>query len=138
MYNIHHQEHANELNALSRPYPIEMAIKNNDIVVNQSDPYNNERFFEFLSNTEKGIPDKIRITKYGIDNPEISIRTILEYNGIYYIFTVAGDTTSPISYYGKELTLRRRSPDNPWQYFLKTYEGNEELIFTFYNFHETN
>lgn len=66
MYNIHHQEHANELNALPRPYPIEMAIKNNVIVVNQSDPYNNERFFEFLSNAEKGIPDKIRIAKYGI------------------------------------------------------------------------
>lgn len=69
---------------------------------------------------------------------EMSIRSILEYNGIYYIFTVAGDTTSPISYYGNELTLRRRAPDSPWQYFLKTYEGNEELIFTFYNFHETN
>ncbi len=137
-YYIYHQEHADELNALPKPYPIEMAINNNDVVVNQSDPSNSERFFEFLSYIEKEIPDKIIITRYGIDNPEMALRTILEYIGTYYIFTIAGDTTSPKSYYGNELTLKRRTPDSPWQYLLNTYEGTEVLVFTLYNFHETN
>ncbi len=135
-YYIYHQEHANELNALPKPYQIEMAINNNDVVVNQSDPFNSERFYEFLSNAEKGIPDKIRITRYGIDNYEMALRTILQFNGTYYIFTIAGNTTSPKSYYGNELTLKRRDIDRPWQYFLKTYEGNEEPIFTLYSFHD--
>ncbi|WOO35813.1 hypothetical protein R2R35_18715 [Anaerocolumna sp. AGMB13020] len=97
----------------------EIAINNNNVVVNQSDPFNSERFYEFLSNVEKGIPDKIRITRYGFDNPEMALRTILEYNGTYYIFTITGDTTSPKSYYGNELTLKRRTPDT---------HGNTSLI----------
>lgn len=68
----------------------------------------------------------------------MALRTILEYNGTYYIFTIASDTTSPKSYYGNELTLRRRDPDSPWQYFLKTYDGTEVLVFTLYSFHENN
>lgn len=59
MERDYHHEHAKELNALPKPYPIEMAINNNEIVENHSDPYNTDSFFEFLSNVEQGIPDKI-------------------------------------------------------------------------------
>jgi len=120
MYNIHHQEHANELNALSRPYPIEMAIKNNDIVVNQSDPYNNERFFEFLSNTEKGIPDKIRIAAFESDNADISTKSILQYDGSSIIYTVFRKDSR--TYYGDKIIASCRSNDI-FDYYLTTNDS---------------
>lgn len=135
-YHNYHQEHANELNALPKPYTIEMAINNNDVIVNQSDPFNRKRFFEFLFNVKKGIADKIRITRYGIDNSELALKTVLEFNGVYYSFTVADDSVLPKSYYGNKLIQSRRDPNSPWQYYLRTYGGEEVLVFTLYIFHD--
>jgi hypothetical protein len=44
-YNINQLEHVKEFNSLPKPYSLEMAIKNNEI------------------------PDKVRIIRYGADNP---------------------------------------------------------------------
>jgi hypothetical protein len=129
----YHQEHARELNNLPKPYPIEMAINNNDIVENHSDPYNTERFFKFLSNAEQGMPDKVRITRYGFDNPELATKTILEYNSNIFIFTISGDQVPPITYYGHAIIYRYLQAGNWWQYFLRKSDGGEELVFTLYN-----
>lgn len=134
-YNTYHLQHTEELNALPNPYPIEMAINNDDIVVNRSDPYNTERFFEFLSNAREGIPDKVRITRYGIDNPELALKSILEYNGEIFIYTQSSDFSAPVSYYGNNINVRYRQPNGPWQYYLLTYDGGEELLFSLYKYH---
>lgn len=136
MERDYHQEHAKELNDLPKPYPIEMAINNNEIVENHSDPHNTDRFFEFLSNVEQGIPDKIRIIRYGFDNPNLSIKTILEYNGKYFIYTTSSDEVPPKTYYGDEIYYRFIQPDYWLQYFIRTIDGGEQLVFTIYS-HKT-
>ncbi len=128
------QKHAIELNTLPNPYPIETAINNKDIVVNPSVPNNTERFYDFLSNIGKGKTDKIRITRYGYDNPELAIKTILEFNGTFLLFTVSGGQVSPVTYYGNEIIYRYRQPDGPWQYFLKKCDNGEELVFSLYHY----
>lgn len=132
-YSISHQEHSKELNALPKPYPIQEAIKNNDIVVSPVDPHNTARFYEFLSNVEKGIPDKIRIIRYGFDNPLLAVKTILEYNGTFFIFTVSSDIVYPESYYGNEIIYRYNEPGGPWQYLIKKFNRDKELVFSLYD-----
>ncbi len=127
-------KHAMELNTLPKTYPLEKAIHNNDIVVNPSNPNNTERFYEFLSNIGKGKTDKIRITRYGYDNLELAIKTILEYNGTFLIFSLSDGQVSPVTYYGNEIIYRYRQPDGPWQYFLKKCDGGEELVFNLYKY----
>lgn len=132
-YGNYRIEHINELNSLPEPYYIEAAIENNEIVVNWFDPNNTERFFEFITNTNNGIPDKIRIIRYGIDNPELATKSILEYNGKYFIFSEVGSSGQPKTYYGNEITLYYHEPYEVWIYNLKTYDGESILVFSLFN-----
>lgn len=129
-YSNYRIEHINELNSLPEPYPIEAAIENNEIVVNLVDPNNTERFFEFITNTNNGIPDKVRIIRYGIDNPELATKSILEYNGEYFIFSEVGSSGQVKTYYGNEIILNYNEPYEIWRYDLITFDGEPIYIFS--------
>lgn len=133
MNRNYHQEHVSELNNLPKIYTIKMAIQNNDVVVSSVMPRNPERFFQFLLNVENGIPDKIRIAAYGIDEPQLASKSILEYNGSIFIYTVINGSTAPITYVGNEIVARYAFPYKAWQYFLVTFDGREIWIFSLYN-----
>ncbi len=129
-YSINKLEHLQELNSLPQIYPIEMAIKNDEIVVNISNPHNTEQFFEFLTNANNGVQNKVRIIRYGIDNPELAIKSILEYNGEYLIFTEVGGIGQPKTYYGNEISLNYDESYGLWIYNLITYDDKSIYIFS--------
>jgi hypothetical protein len=65
-----------ELSALPRDYTIETALRYNDIIFHINKSINSERFLEFIEHFVNGIPDKIRITTFGVDGP-VSILILL-------------------------------------------------------------
>lgn len=77
------------LAALPRNYTKEMALYNNDIVDDQLEDYNFERLDQFIENVNLGIPDTVRITKFGIDGPPVTV--VLQYDGNIIKYTA--DTT---------------------------------------------
>ena len=129
-YN-YHQEHVAELKTIPENYSIEAAIQNNEIVVSPVLQNNTKRFYEFLSNYERGLTDKVRIISYGIDNPEVSSRAILEYNGKFFIYTF--DSTIPQTLYGDKIIVKPGS-FNSLIYYLVTYDRIEFPIFYIYSF----
>lgn len=93
------------LAALPRNYTIEMALYNNDIIDAQIKNYNFERLDQFIENVNLGIPDTVRITKFGIDGSPITV--VLQYDGniIKYTSDVSRfDTTQNyITFYGYKI-----------------------------------
>jgi hypothetical protein len=93
-----------ELLTLPREYPVELAKKNNDVVIYNSGftTYNLDRFYEFLDNLKNGIKDKIRITEYYVDGPPVI--KILDYNGNVIKLTIDstryGMVNEPYVFYG--------------------------------------
>lgn len=99
-----------ELESLPRDYTEAMAKMNRDIVTNGINTFNIGRYLIFIDNYYKGIPDKIRITSYGIDSPP-SVKIVL-YDGNMVTFVIDG-TRYPSKqfyiYYGYEIIVNRRS-----------------------------
>lgn len=76
-----------ELESLPKDYTAEMAYKNNEILVtSERKAYNADRLRRFIYNFKHQIPDKVRITKFGIDGP--ATVSILESDGNNIKYTV--------------------------------------------------
>lgn len=124
-----------ELASLPRDYTLEKAISYNDVVSDVRRTYNTDRFFKFLDNVNNGIPDKIRITEFGIDGPP-SIR-ILQYDG--NIIRSLTDATRYITnqyydYYGYQIVSQTRNwyGEELEDYFLITVDNKRIIIFTIF------
>ncbi|WP_033166637.1 DUF4362 domain-containing protein [Clostridium sp. KNHs205] len=127
----YHTRHKEEIISLPRVYPIETAIQNNDVVLSIVLPYNMERFFLFIDNASNGIPDKIRIIIYSFDLPELSNKSILEYDGNMFIYTLDSRFTGPRTYFGHSIKESKRNDrkDMIIDYHLLTYDGNEYPVY---------
>jgi len=90
-YYIYYDEFSpeKELSSLPRNYTREIAHRNNDMMYDQIASYNTDRFLRFIDNLNRGIPDRIRITTFGIDRP--AVPSILQYNG--YVIRLTSDAT---------------------------------------------
>lgn len=76
-----------ELATLPKDYTVGFALANDDVLLTpQLKAYNVDKLIKYIYNVNNGIPDKIRITKFGFDSPP-SI-SILEYNGKNIKYTV--------------------------------------------------
>jgi hypothetical protein len=76
-----------ELLSLPRDYTPEMALANGDILYDRYlRSYNLDRLILFINNVYNGIPDYIRITRFGMDGPATVI--ILQYNGDVIMYTL--------------------------------------------------
>ncbi|MDF2537233.1 MAG: hypothetical protein K0S76_254 [Herbinix sp.] len=125
-----------ELASLPGDYTRKMAINNNDVLYDYNRNYNTDKFFRFLNNVNNGIPDKIRITSFGIDGPA-AIR-ILQYDG--YIIRSITDVTRyiPNQYYddyGYQIISQiRKSLSGAVleDYFLITIDNKPVTIFSVY------
>lgn len=95
----------NELSLLPINYTIDIALRNNDLIYDQMKSYNTERFINFIENYEKGILDKIKITKFEIDSKATT--SILQFDGniIQYTIDVSRFNTSEkyITYFGHKM-----------------------------------
>jgi hypothetical protein len=115
------KEHVTELETLPETYTVDMAVKNKDVVLSAVRPHNTERFYGFLSNIDKGIPDKIRITAFESDNADISTKSILQYDGSSIIYTVfRKDSTT---YYGDKIIASCRNNNDIFDYYLTTADS---------------
>ena len=122
-----------ELEALPRDYTRVMATRNWDVMTDFILNFNIGRFLVFMDNYGRCIPDKIRITKFGIDGPATTARLFYDGN----LFTYVIDDTRYSSgkfyiYYGHELTTKKRYMDYNEiviDYNLISLEGNEVSIF---------
>jgi hypothetical protein len=97
-----------ELKSLPTKYTKEMALNNNDIVIDFLSSYNANLLFSFISQVEEGLPDKIRITKFDIEGPPTI--SVLQYDGIiikYIIDPTRYEITNDfITIYGIKLIVR--------------------------------
>lgn len=114
------KEHVTELAALPETYTVDMAVRNKDVVLSAVRPHNTERFYGFLSNIDKGIPDKIRISEYEPDTPDISVKSILQYDGSSIIYTVFRSASQ--TYYGDKIIASCRNNDI-FDYYLTTSDA---------------
>lgn len=128
-------EHAIELTSIPKDYTTEMAIKHNDIVENVFLSYNTERLLQFIENVKNGVPDKVRISSFGVDNPFSPTISILQYDGEMIIYTVdtsrGGIFNNYVTYYGNIMELRKRTRNDIeiLDYYLVTYDNRDVLIF---------
>lgn len=128
-------EHAIELASIPKDYSLEMALQHNDIVENVFLSYNTERLLEFIENVRNGIPDKVRISSFGVDNPLSPAISILQYDGEMIIYTVdttrSGIFNNYVTYYGPKIELRKRARNDIeiLDYYLVTYDNRDILIF---------
>lgn len=101
-----------ELEELPRDYTRLMATRNWDVLIDLVLNFNIGRFLIFMDNYNKGIPDKIRITKFGVDGPATT--SILYFDGNIIIYVV-DDTRYPLNefytYYGYYITVNNRYLD---------------------------
>lgn len=126
-----------ELELLPRNYPLELAIKNNDVVIYDSGfaTHNLDRFYKFLDNLEKGIEDKIRIAWYGIDGYPTT--SILEFNGNIIKYTIDatrdGISKKPYIYYGYSIQEKEGSFYTYLvkNFFLLQVDGKKKSIFSY-------
>lgn len=127
----YHTKHKEEIISLPRIYPIETAIQNNDVILSIVLPYNTERFFHFIDNAASGIQDKIRIIIYSFDSSELSTKSILEYDGSMFIYTLDSRFSGPKTYFGHNIIERKRNDRNEMiiDYHLITYDGNEHPVY---------
>lgn len=121
-----------ELEDLPCDYTELMARRNWDVIYHMVTNFNIGRFLLFMNNFYNHIPDKIRITKFGIDGPPTT--AILYFDGKYVIYVVDG-TRSPIKqfyyYYGNRINVMIRNVDNNNKmidYNLMEFDGNEITI----------
>jgi hypothetical protein len=74
------------LTKLPRNYTVEMALENGDVLYTpEGQSYNLERLHKFISNIDRGIPDCIIITWFGIEPPATT--AVLYYNGKEIAYT---------------------------------------------------
>lgn len=102
-----------ELEALPREYTMTMAKRNRDVIYQMLLNFNIGRFLIFMDNYNNGIPDKIRITKFGVDGPP-SI-AILFYDGnliTYVIDETRYQTNTFFTFYGYEIIVNKSYLDN--------------------------
>lgn len=101
-----------ELEALPRDYTRQMATRNWDVLIDLILNFNIGRFLIFMDNYNKGIPDKITITKFGVDGPATT--SILYFDGNIVIYVV-DDTRYPTNeiytFYGYYITVNNRYLD---------------------------
>lgn len=101
-----------ELEELPRDYTRLMATRNWDVLIDLILNFNIGRFLVFTDNYNKGIPDKIRITKFGVDGPATT--SILYFDGNMVIYVI-DDTRYTINkfynYYGYYITINNRYID---------------------------
>src|SRR5690554_6801088 len=87
----------NETNIVGNPtapYSKEEALKNDDIVAGSfATIYNADRFFSFLDNVKKGIPDGIRITSFTYEGDPI-FRNLVFNERIAYTYDYTQDPHS--------------------------------------------
>ena len=124
-----------ELASLPRDYMLEMALRNNDVVSDIRRTYNTDRFYKFLDNVNNGMPDKIRITQFGIDGPPTI--SILQFDGnIIREFTDA--TRFQVNQYYDNYGYQIVSQTRKWygeeleDYFLITVDNKPRIIFTIF------
>ncbi|WP_207726398.1 hypothetical protein [Anaerocolumna chitinilytica] len=94
--------------------------------------FNIGRLLLFMDNYGRGIPDKISITKFGVDGPATTAR--LYYNSNLFSYVV--DETRYASgkfytYYGHEMKVKKRYLNNneiAIDYNLISLDGNEVPI----------
>lgn len=121
-----------ELETLPRDYTKETATRNWDVLTNMIFNFNIGRFLIFMSNYQQGIPDRINITKFGVDGPATT--AILYYDGNCIIYAIDDTRYSPDSfyfYYGYEITVKYRSlnqEEGIIDYNLIPSEGREMPI----------
>ena len=99
-----------ELEELPRDYTRQMATKNWDVLIDLMLNFNLGRFLIFMDNYDKGIPDKIRITKFGVDGP--STTSILFFDGDIVIYEEDGTrypTNEFYTYYGNYIIVNKRN-----------------------------
>ncbi|MDF2589919.1 MAG: hypothetical protein K0S41_3760 [Anaerocolumna sp.] len=95
-----------ELSLIPKDYNIDMALDNKDIINYGAYRYNIDRLDQFIYNVNNNIPDKIRITDFGIDSPSYKI---LQYNGNEIILTIKYYTDNEpnyLTYYGYTIIKR--------------------------------
>lgn len=102
-----------ELEALPSDYTRLMATRNWDVMTDLLLNFNIGRFLIFMDNYYRGISDKIRITKFGVDGPATT--AILYYDGNLITYVV-DDTRYPLNnfytYYGYYIAVKKRNLDN--------------------------
>jgi len=122
-----------ELSLLPIDYTRETAVMNNDIMFDQFIAYNVNRFYEFLDNVNNRIPDKIRITLYGIDGPATT--SILQYNGDFIRLTIDetryGYNDEYFNYYGNQIIsyVQEKSGTIYETYYLITKNNELQRVF---------
>lgn len=102
-----------ELEELPRDYTRIMATRNWDVITDMLLNFNIGRFLIFMDNYYKGIPDKINITKFGIDGPAET--AILYYDGSFITYVVDGTrfpTNEFYIFYGYDIAVNKRNFDN--------------------------
>jgi hypothetical protein len=99
-----------ELEELPRDYTRQMATQNWDVLIDLILNFNIGRFLIFMDNYNKGIPDKIRITKFGVDGPATT--SILYFDGNIVVYVIDGTrypTNEFHTYYGYYITVNNRN-----------------------------
>jgi hypothetical protein len=120
-----------EQEELPRDYTRQMATRNGDVLIDFILNFNIGRFLIFMDNYNKSIPDKIRITKFGIDGPATT--SILYFDGNIVIYEVDGTrypTNEFYTYYGYYITVNKRNLyDNQiiLDYNLIPKDGSREM-----------
>ncbi|TCT16202.1 uncharacterized protein DUF4362 [Natranaerovirga pectinivora] len=127
-----------ELLSLPKEYTVEIALENNDLLYTPlAQSFNIDQLVKFLCNFNNGIPDKIRITMFGIDGPPTL--SILEYNGEYLKLTIDvsrydGDVYDEfIISYGYDIIIDKTyyNSYNAYSFFLNKFDNGLALIFTY-------
>lgn len=98
-----------ELESFPREYTEVMAKRNRDIVDKDFMTYNIGRFLIFLDNFNKGIPDKITITSFGIDGPATTAMVYYDGDFITYVIDSSRYQSGNFySFYGKDIAIDMR------------------------------
>lgn len=108
-YNDYSLQLRRELENLPRDYTDLMAKRNRDVVDKDILTYNIGRFLIFLDNYNKGIPDKITITSFGMDGPATT--AIIYFDGAmitYVIDSSRYQSGNYYTFYGKNIVVDTR------------------------------
>lgn len=101
-----------ELEALPRDYTRIIATRNWDVLTDMILDFNIGRLLIFMNNYGRGIPDKIRITKFGVDGQATTARLYYDGNLLTYVVDDTRYTNGEFyTYYGHEMTVKKRYLD---------------------------
>jgi hypothetical protein len=131
---MNNEQIQNEIELSSYPleYSLEDARENGDIILYGVLPFNTKRLQLFIYNVINKTPDKVVLTKYGIDGyPTIGI---LEYTGNDIIYTdryYFDNKLNYVTYYGYNIIekYRKRNDRLLRDYYLQTYDNDEIILF---------